>query len=420
MFEAVYSRLLAAIEAIPVIDAHEHLPPERVRLETEVDALTFFSHYTKNDLLRSGLSQADYASLYDPDLPLQERWAKVAPYWENSKFTSYGRSVRLSAKRFYDCEEINADTVEELSAKMKAFNKPGIYDRVLRDVCNIRACLTQFRGMDVDHELLIPIMPGMIDADSMACFRDNIFAPDRDLNSIDESLDAMRAYIKRIKTEGAVGIKISAYTFGEPDRKVAEEVFNDLKRGTLKAVPARDKNGKPIANPLQNFLLDETIREATALDLVVAVHPGYWQDFRELDPLNLIPLLQRHREARFDVYHLGYPWVRETLMLGKGFDNVWINLCWLYIISSTCATAALDEAIDLLPRNKVIGFGGDYRIPVEKVYGHLTMARDAMANVLARRVVSGHFDEGAALEMARHWLWDSPVSLYDLGSRVSK
>ena len=92
-------------------------------------------------------------------------------------------------------------------------------------------------------------------------------------------------------------------------------------------------------NPLLDYVVDEIVRFAADEDLVVCVHTAYWGDFRMLDPAHMIPVLQRHPKTRFDIYHLGYPYVRDALMLGKGFSNVWLNLCWTHIISQHFAMA---------------------------------------------------------------------------------
>ena len=170
----------------------------------------------------------------------------------------------------------------------------------------------------------------------------------------------------------------------------------------------------PPCNPLRDLIVDESIRFAGEQDLVVCVHTGYWGDFRQLDPLHMIPLLERHPTVRFDIYHVGYPWVRQALMLAKGFPNVWLNFCWTHIISPRFAMDALDEAIDLLPANKVLGFGGDYGTPVEKVYGHLVMAREDIARVLAARIARATMTEEQALALAHQWLWENPRELYRL------
>ncbi|HOM73373.1 MAG TPA: amidohydrolase family protein, partial [Armatimonadota bacterium] len=108
------------------------------------------------------------------------------------------------------------------------------------------------------------------------------------------------------------------------------------------------------------------------------------------------------------------PWIREALMLGKGFPNVWLNLCWTHIISQKMATSAINEAIDLIPANKMLAFGGDYHIPVEKVYGHLVMAREDIAKALAERVAEKQMTESQAIDLAHKWFWDNPVELYRL------
>jgi hypothetical protein len=74
----------------------------------------------------------------------------------------------------------------------------------------------------------------------------------------------------------------------------------------------------------------------------------------------------------------------------------------------------MDEAIDLIPQNKLIAFGADYNLPVEKVYGHLVMAREDMARALAGRLERGLMSEEQALDLAHKWFWDNPVALYNL------
>jgi len=194
--------------------------------------------------------------------------------------------------------------------------------------------------------------------------------------------------------------------YKDPKRDEAASAFDSLRSGAASRLP--------VPNPLRDYVVDQTIAIATELDMVVCVHTGYWGDFRTLDPLHMIPILTRHPKARFDIYHVGYPWMREALMLGKGFANVWLNFCWTHIISQKFAMDALDEAIDLVPMNKLLAFGGDYATPVEKVYGHLVMAREDVARVLARRIEDGQMTESQALGLAAKWFVENPIALYRL------
>lgn len=405
-FTALENRLLEALAGLEIIDCHEHLGPEKNRLAMPVDVFTLFSHYTRGDLAVAGMSDADYQALFNQDIPLERRWAIFKPHWEQIRWGSYARAALLAAERFYGFSTIDDHTYQPLSAAMQEANQPGLYERVLRDACKIRTALTQCGSTDLGTPLLTPVMPMVYEMETWSALAHPPFEPETTVRSLDDYLDSMRRYVIRVQAEGAVGLKMVSNPYQSPNRQEAQEAFERLRRGT--------ESRLPVPNPLRDYVVDQTIAFAASRDLVIAVHTGYWGDFRTLDPLHIIPLLQRHPQARFDVYHLGYPWVREALMLGKGFPNVWLNLCWTHIISQRFVVWALDEAIDLLPMNKLLAFGGDYGVPVEKVYGHLVMAREDIAEVLARRITAGQMTEEQALELARKWFWDNPRQLYRL------
>lgn len=401
------NRLVSAIEALEIIDCHEHLGPEAGRVATPVDVFTLFSHYTRGDLLVAGMTEPQYASLFNPEIPLERRWATFAPFWERIRWTSYARAALLAARRFYGVEDISEQTYPALSEAMRKANTPGIYERVLRDACHIRTALTQCGSTALGGTpLLTPVMPMVYGLERWEDLAHPPFDPNSSIRTLDDYLDAMRRYVLRVKAEGAVGLKMMSNPYEAPNREQAVSAFRRLCEGADSALP--------VPNPLRDYVVDQTIAFAARQDLVTAVHTGYWGDFRTLDPLHMIPILQRHPSARFDVYHLGYPWVREALMLGKGFPNVWLNLCWTHIISQRFAVDGLDEAVDLIPSNKLLAFGGDYGLPVEKVYGHLVMARENVARVLAARIEGGQLTETHALDLARKWFYDNPRELYQL------
>ena len=399
--------LIEAMESLEIIDCHEHLGPEKNRVSTDVDVFTLFSHYTRGDLMVAGMPEAEYNGLFNRDIPLDARWRTFARYWEQIRWGSYSRAARIAAQRFYGVDDINEDTYEELSAAMAEANTEGIYDRVLGEACNIKTALTQCGSTDLGGTpLLTPVMPLAYGTETWEDLAHPCFEPYAPVRSVDDYVDAMRRYVIRVKSEGAVGLKMMSNPYENPNREEAVSAFRQLESGA--------ENRLPAVNPLRDYVVDETIRFATRQDLVVCVHTGYWGDFRTLDPLHMIPVLERHPETRFDIYHLGYPWMREAIMLGKGFPNVWLNLCWTHIISQRFAVLGLDEMIDVIPMNKILAFGGDYGLPVEKTYGHLVMAREDIAEVLARRVVAGEMTEDQALGLARQWFWDNPKELYRL------
>ncbi|MCJ7750539.1 MAG: amidohydrolase, partial [Armatimonadetes bacterium] len=93
--------------------------------------------------------------------------------------------------------------------------------------------------------------------------------------------------------------------------------------------------------------------------------------------------------------------------------NVTVDMAWMHAISPEISIRALRDWVDLVPRNKVLGFGGDYQV-VEKVYGHLVLARENIAGALADKVEQGAITEKDAGAWARALLWENPRAVYAL------
>jgi predicted TIM-barrel fold metal-dependent hydrolase len=408
--ERVKAELLRSLLDIEVIDAHEHLLPEERRTGIPVDAFTLFSGYTPADLRLAGMTDEQYRRMRDAALPLGERWEILAPFWKRMQFGSYARAILIGVRALYGIEDIDARTIEPLSRAMAAGNTPGIYDRVLRQACGIRRVLThldvrQHPSPDLGTSLILPVPLFVYEIHSWESIERPVFAPDARVRTLDDYIEAGRAFIVRMQAGGAPGLKMGSAPYGPPSREAAETAFEGVRKGTLAI--------HPLFNPIHDYVIDELIGFAASRGMVIAVHTGYWGDFRERGPLNMIPLIQRHPDARFDIFHLGYPWVRESLMLGKGFPNVWLNLCWDHVISQRMATDALRESLDLLPTNRIIAFGGDYGPEsLEKIYGHLQMAKEDAAEALAERVAARRMSERQAREVAQAWFYDNPRELY--------
>jgi len=98
-------------------------------------------------------------------------------------------------------------------------------------------------------------------------------------------------------------------------------------------------------------------------------------------------------------------------VLAKNFQNVYIDMCWLHIISPYAARQALAEWLDTVPWNKILGFGGDY-IFVEGVYGHSVIARENIARVLTEKVEEGSLSEDHAVWLAGKMLRDNAYELF--------
>ena len=131
------------------------------------------------------------------------------------------------------------------------------------------------------------------------------------------------------------------------------------------------------------------------------------------NPTHLANLFLKYRDVKFVLFHGGYPFDGELASLAKNFQNVYIDLCWLYIISPSYSYRYLHEWLETIPANKIMGFGGDYH-NAENVYGHLLFAKEIIGNVLIEKVRDGYFSEEEAKTIATMILYDNAINLFSL------
>jgi predicted TIM-barrel fold metal-dependent hydrolase len=172
------------------------------------------------------------------------------------------------------------------------------------------------------------------------------------------------------------------------------------------------------ARALGIWLMHAAIRLAPEFRFVVAIHCGLnWEvnaDLASRSPMRIVPLLMRYRSTTFDLYHAGIPWVREMGAIGNQYPNANLDLCWTHQISPHMTEHFLNEWIDMVPSNKIVGFGGDVGAGPYKVYGALCLARENIARALAARIRRREMSERRALEVCRSWLYDNPKRIYGL------
>lgn len=408
---ATETRLIEAMSEMDIIDAHEHLGPEEERLGIRVDALHLFGHYCRTDLICAGMTPEQYDSLTDVSIPLERRWATFRPFLPHVRHCSYARPAFEAAREFYGFDDIDDETYQPLSERMAAENTPGIYGRVLRDKCRILTSLTQCGRIVSDGGLLTPLLHMATYAEVQSAERIEELAAEMcmTVGDLDDYTELARKGLENWKSQGVVGVKMMSAPAvqAESDRQAAADAFALILDGA--------KLGPEAGQSLYTYMIHEMMDMCAELDLVVAVHMGMWGDFRDLDSEWMISALPRHPETRFDLYHMGMPRVRVAGVIGKNNPNAWMNLCWTHIISQRMTVSALDEYIDMIPLNKIIGFGGDYSSRcLEKVYGHLEMAREDIAEVLGRRIDRGVMGHDEAVEICRLWLYENPKQLYKL------
>jgi len=431
MSQDSYRELRDYVDGLRIIDTHEHLYQEPERLAQDVDVLaTWFPHYASSDLRAAGMTEEELVSIWDASTPLEERWATFEPWWERIRNTGYARALDIAARDLYGVDGINAGTYQELSRKMKERNREGLYGWVLGEMSKIDVSILNMGVYDVDTSLFAPV----VDFTEVIAVKDRSSleavgrTEGRAVHNLEDLVSAIRAKYDRL-TGKIVGVKIAhAYRrpifFEKSSFSEAEEAFTKIfkvREFARVEVPPQGMKMVPEAigfeelRPLQDYLVHKVVEEAERRRLPIQIHTGLHEGNENIidnsNPVHLVNLFMEYRDARFDIFHGGWPYCGELGALAKNFPNVYIDMCWMHIISPSRSRSALSDWLDEVPANKIMGFGGDYLF-VEGVYGHAVIAKENIARVLAEKVNEGSYTMNEAKKYARWLLRENPERLF--------
>ncbi|MGB9806857.1 MAG: amidohydrolase family protein [Thermoproteota archaeon] len=419
---STYYKLKEAIDKIKIIDTHEHLVQEKQRLEKTPDLFEMFlSHYASSDLVSSGMSYEELNFVRNPKIPIEERFKVFKPYWERIQNTGYARAINVAIKGLYSVNKIDETTYKELSSRILEANKPGIYRWILKEKALIEISIldaldARVDFLDVDGEFFALVK--RFDSFVTIGNRKDIEELERRYGSQIHSFHDLIQVLERKVKEASnkiVGIKTGlAYErpllFKEFSENEAEEVFKNIYNQEKP-----ERLGFEELRPYQDFIFHKIVQLAGRSNLPMQIHVGLQEGndntITNSNPTLLIDLFRKYKEVRFDLFHGAYPYVGELSAIAKNFQNVYINMCWLHVISPHMARVALSEWLDAVPANKIFGFGGDYLF-AEGVYGHAVIARENIARVLSEKVEEGTFSETEAIKIADMLLRENAKEFY--------
>jgi hypothetical protein len=415
---------------------------EAVRNEYALDFSYLFGHYNSSDLVSSGMPPRLMEAARLPmnryrvywnnvlrlgrfipepertDMSLEERWLAMEPYWENIRNTAYARQTLITIRDIFGIDDLNRKTYRKLSEAIANSRKPGWYRRILKQKAGIDISVIDIQTSDVDKTLFAPSV--RLDAFIQVGNRVDLGFLEAQtgvsIHSLDDLVNAMQVSLQKHIENGAIAVKSGlAYRrtlcYEKTPRHDAEVVFNKI-ASHLGEGPSWLE-----AKPLQDYMMHQAIRAAIDAGLPFQIHTGLQEGNENIinnsDPTHLVNLFIEYREAKFDLFHGGYPYVHEFAVVAKNFANVYPDLTWLHIISPEMGRRLLHELIETVPGNKILAFGGD-SITVEMAYGHLRMARDVVSRVLSEKVEEGYMGEDEAVALGRRMLRDNPAALYKL------
>ncbi len=409
------------VEKIRIVDTHEHLDEESVRLQQPYNLTRFFMYYCFDDVATAGLLPEEEKRFFADGISAKEQWQIIRRVWPLAKHTGYCRALTLSIKELYGIDDLNDETIAPLMKAVEKRNKPGVLEWILKDKCGIEACLVN--AQDPGDLSRRTASPGLFLFD-MAVSPFN--SPVLDLASLEKSAGIQAAtlkdcvrlidwYFQRWGAQAVALKNVCAYWrslhFEDvPEARAAKAYEVWKKKG--KDCPEGDRKAA------QDFLFHHCIRRAIDFDLPVKIHTGYhsghnYSDMDLFKVRNLSNLFRQYPKARFDLFHMSYPEWGDLLALTKHYSNVWADLCWAWVIDPVATLSFSSQAITAIPSNKLFAFGGDYGF-ADMVYGHARIARDGVSKVLSDAIRDGRLSRADAKSIARRWLRENAMEVFKI------
>jgi hypothetical protein len=417
--------LLESLREMEIIDTHEHIMSlQEVKQEPLHLFRVFENSYARLDFTTAGMPPEVWQE-EDPE----DIWAVWKTFQDRVGLTSFVKNIIRALQDLYGLQgsTITQDNWRELSERViEAYENQAWYFYVLKQRARFRVSfLDKFWSVekfDHDPELFAPVLrtnPFILGRGFVSGYplgkvlhtaveevaRQWGFG----LKTFESYLSLIDTAIQRYRDHGAPAVKIgTAY-----ERSL---FFENISRDVAARLYARNPVdlSKDEQRKLQDFMAHHVVRKATEAGLPVQIHTGVLARNANIlansNPENLNNLFLEHPEATFVLLHFSFPYVRQVCCLAKMFPNIFLDFCWVPMLSARAACRALDECLDLVPYNKIMWGGDAYR--VEEAYGAGCLAREVTASVLGNRIKKEDMDLEMALRISRAIFQENTLPVY--------
>lgn len=424
MKSTAFDELRSFCATVPLVDCHDHSGECGPKYADPIQI--FITGYFASDL-HSVLGDAEMAKLRDARVPWEDRWPILERGWRRACHTGYARATRKALEHFYGVKEVTLESLRSMEGRLLDLTDRQKFESILEEAkiaVRLENVWPDPKGiLDGTYQLtprgrLVIALPGFHMITSVAEIERNLAPVGRHVTCLDEYLDACRETFAICKQRGAVAFKDqSAYArslaYGNPTRSQAQAVFN-----WIVSDPRRKAGYPDQAADLDDYLFHAFCRMARELDLPVQLHTGHMAGIRnEIVKTNaalLTPLLELHRDVRFDLFHANWPFAGEALFLAKNYPNVAIDFCWANIIDPVYCRRMFAQALSSVPHGKIHGYGSDYGGAADLAWAHAEIARDNIAAALADLVDEDYLGLDDARAVARMWMHDNAAEFFRL------
>ncbi len=420
---------------LPKIDTHEHLPPEKALLDHPADILDMlFFPYNCDTLWSAGCTDAEWKQLTDKTLPLQQRCELLEKYLPAIRYAAVFRAFARTMALEFGEKTVDAQSLCRADAKLQAKMKKPFYDDAM-DHLNIRGSINfhLYDAAELFPGERLRFVPNV--TDMLPQGREDVARLEKasgvKIYTLEGLLHAVDLMFESYAAAGVRAIKFSSgywrtLHYAAPDRQLAAQQLESV----LAAQANGDdyNNGRPLLRKsyeevaaLEDCMVHHMLALCEQHGFAAVFHVGMhaWNDN---DPERtrahyLRNVIRRYSGVNFILLHVGIPYFEEAVLMARYYPNVCLDLTWTHICSPRLAREIVHRILEQVPVNKVFAFGGDYGY-ILALRGHLEIAMENLAVVMAESVAEGILDEEQGKEILRSWYFDNPNRVYGLGFRA--
>jgi len=431
--ETTYQKIKAYADEIKVINTHEHQhwPEEYGDLNYRLFHL-IHSSYLMSDIVSAGGQQFDMSHL--DSLSLEKYWDANGEALDYTRNTSYYSHFIKGFRKLYDFDDLyfTESNIHDLSGQIEEnyADYRAWFDEAFQRAGFELMFLDQYWkpfNTDVEEKYyalvfhINPLVMQVSNKPSEGSDLPELYKRAEDdgfaISSLDDYLEYCDHLFRKNIESKVVCVKNSlAYSrsldFEEVPYDVARALFDRSSAGLSR------RESKQI----QDFVFHWIIQKSVKYDLPIQIHTGYLAgNGNTLDngkPVKLNNLFLKYPDAKFVLFHGGYPWTGEYAAFGKMFPNVYLDLVWLPQISREEAIHAIDEMFDCVPYNKFF-WGGDCAF-IEESTGSLEYGKEVVAEVLSKRVERGLLTEDVAFDMVQRIFRENAIEVFNLEERLAR
>jgi len=429
----LYSDLIEYMNTIKVINTHEHQlnPAEYKGKKHNFYTLLDYS-YLKWDLISSG------APPFNSDIVnrsnLTELWKMYGRFLDNCRNTTFyshflkGFQILYGYKDLYFTEEGILSLSEKISENYsnreewfhKVFKEAG-YDIMFVDQYwapyNVDLDRRYFALIfNINHLVVSTSRRSALTAENAPVDRNPYKEAEKEgfvVENLENYLDFNEFLFLKFLNNNVVSIKNTLAYFRTLDfeyipYQIADSLF------TLSSLSEKEQKS------LEDFMFHWIIQKSIEVGLPIQIHTGYLagnaNTLENSNPTKLNNLFLKYPEAKFILFHGGYPWTGEFISLAKMFPNVYLDLVWLPQISRETAIRVLDEMLDTVPYNKIF-WGGDCHF-IEESIGSLSFGKDVVAQVLSQRIKRGLLTKKVAFDVIQKIYSENAIQTFKLHEKL--